>query len=242
MALEYRHIGFSWWYIPATLVFALLDYKWAGPSGGILEVLLGGIEVIQCEESGGEILPFPMGRWLFVFGWLFLTAGLYSIRARRLFVLELYRYGSFGRWWLKQCLRIQGMSFILYMEMVLVWYVLELMTGRKTEEAGWILLTFGLHAAVLVAVEICLNLLAMKGMAAGILIIAEGMGYVLAEQTGNPWLAGGMFVRSSRYIENGFSLSVMYSVEILLLVFCYTAIWRLERSGRLENRLFGKEE
>lgn len=228
---------FSWWYIPATLVFALLDYKWAGPGGGILEVLLGGI-----EESGGEILPVPMGRWQFVFGWLFLTAGLYSIRARRLFVLELYRHGSFGRWWFQQCLRIQGMSFILYMEMVLVWYVLELMTGRKTEEAGWILLTFGLHAAVFVAVEICLNLLTMKGLAAGILIIAEGMGYVLTEQTGNPWLAGGMYVRSSRYIENGFSLPVMYGMEISLLLLCYTAVWLLGRNGRLENRLFGKEE
>lgn len=228
---------FSWWYIPATFVFALLDYKWAGPGGGILEVRLGGI-----EESGGEILPVPMGRWLFVFGWFFLTAGLYSIRARRLLVLELYRHGSFGRWWFRQSLRIYGMSFILYMEMVLVWYVLEWLTGRKTEEAGWILITFGLHAALFVAVETGLNLLAMKGMAAGILIIAEGMGYVLAEQTGNPWLAGGMYVRSSRYIENGFSLPVMYSVEIVLLVFCYTAVWLLGRSGRLENRLFGKEE
>lgn len=228
---------FSWWYVPATLIFSLLDYKWAGPGGGVLEVLLGGI-----EESGGEILPIPMGRWLFAFGWLFLAAGLESMRERRLFVFELYRYGSFGRWWFKQFLRIQGVSFILYIEMAVVWYVLEIMTGRETEEAGWILITFGLHAAVFVAVELCFDLLAVKGLTAGVLIIAEGMGYVLAEQTGNPWFAGGMFVRSSRCMDGGFSLSVMYSVEVVLLILCYTAVWRLGKSGRLENRLFGKEE
>ena len=235
--MMWRKIRFSWWYLPATVMFALLDYKWAEPCGGILKVLVGGV-----EESGGEILSVPMGRWLFVFGWIFLAAGLESSRAKRMLIFECYRYRSFGKWWSGKCLHIQGMVLILYMEMAAVWYVLEVATGRKTEEAGWILLTFGLHMELLVTVEICFDVMWVKGLAAGVLLVAAGMGYVLAEQAGISCMAGGMFVRSGRYMENGFSLPVMYGVEIVLMVFCYTGVWMLGKNGMLGNRLFGKEE
>ena len=226
-----------WWYYPATLLFSFLEYKWSDYHSGIISNLIGGIEV-----SDGEILPIPMGRWLFIFGWIILIAGIKINRIKRLEVIEIYRHMSFRKWWVNRFVQIQILMLTIYIEMIAIWYGLENITGRKTDNILPIVVTFGLHMSVYIAIEICANILFVKGLGAGILIIMEGMSYVIAEQTRLDSLAIGMFVRSSRCIENGFSLPVIYGLEIILTALCCFFILLIEKGGGLENIIYRKME
>ena len=226
-----NYICFPWWYVVFTLVFAVLVCLWPGYHETVLFSILGGI-----EENAGEVLVVPMGRWLFCIGYFCLITGLEVGKVKCLSTVVIYRCENFEKWWRKQFYRINIIVLLLFGEACLIWIGIEKIQGNQSENIIELVVTFSIHLVLLMTFEICGELLCSKGIIAGILIVLEGLMYVLAEQLSNPWFVGGMLIRSEEYLDSGFRLSVMYAVQILILFSCWFVLGKLLKQKMLNGQ------
>lgn len=212
-------------------------YIWKDKNKDVFLSLIGGI-----EEYDGEILILPMGRWLFLFGFFFLLAGLEVMKIKRVSYFVCYRHSTFKHWWKKQFIHIHLMVVILFGIALLTWLGCSIVQGKSLEDIGVISVTFLIHICLMVTIEICFDVLFSKALTGGILIVVEGVLYIIAEQYQIPWLAGGMYIRSSKMLENGFALPVMYVAEILFMLVCYGMILFMWKKGYMEELQNGKND
>ena len=192
-----------------------------------LQKIIGGI-----PSSEGELVRLlPMGLWLLLISLFILVAVIEAIRKKGRMMLTLYRYGSISKWWRIYFCGTMSRITIFYVVCMLVW----LCTGDRNPNTKTYVLYYYLHIITVVALFLLLDMVTDKKWISVLLILLDGIGYVLSVHYGMHFLATGMYVRSEKCIDIGFSLEVTIVIKILLIVCCYCIfpyIWKWERDGR----------
>lgn len=215
----------SQWDFLLTLCFALCIYGWTWDKENLMREILGGVPY----SGGDEILLLPLGKWLFLFGFFFFILCRGMLTDSRIGVLERYRYGSFGRWWGTRFLTLHLKNVLAFLTAYLCWGLL----GGFPMQAE-MALVFYLHLCAMVSLLIVADYFQMSGMAPGILIVAEGVGYVLSVRHSLPWMACGMYSRSVFAGSDGFPAWIL-TAEAALTVLCCAAVPVLYRKGISER-------
>lgn len=201
------------WDLLLTVCFALFVYFWHGFSDDLILRILGGV-----PDYGGKVIPYiPFGRWLFLFGFFLFSVCRSLYEEGGINVLERYRYKEMGKWWRKHFLMLHLKNTVLFLICYAIWYALE-----RKELHLMAAVTFFLHLSMMISVLLLADYLDIKIMPC-LLIVAEGMGYVLSVNYDLPSLANGMYNRSIFVRKDGFSFPV-YLMEIIVIGICYVAV------------------
>lgn len=219
-------------YIWLTIIFAFFAVMWHGEKEGIIFFILGGIK----NDMGKQIELLPMGKWLFLFGYFFMIIGMQLARERQSVTLLMHRYGSFYKWWRTHFINIEFLIMILFLSSICIWKCMEFVYEVKSLNFIWICVTYFIHLICMGAVEISSDILFSSKVMSAILIILEGILYILSIQYSLPWLAAGMFVRSDKYQKDGYSILLVYIIEVFIIAICYLAVPVLWKCGWLERR------
>lgn len=193
--------------------------------------LLGGIE----WQGNGYIDLLAMGKWLFLLGYFILLTGIELNFYKKTIYFSLYRHEGIKRWWRRHFFHIQGKISVVFFGITLIWIIVGKQTGFGTGEVQVVMVYYA-HLLCLVSLMVMADIMVQTRAVAGLLIVAEGFGYVLSVNCQCAWLAPGMYVRSQWYSENGFSALVVLILEMLMILLCYAGIPFLWRKGYLEER------
>lgn len=217
------------WNIMVAMAFSCFVWCQADKTDGAITGILGGI------PDYGELELVPMGRWLFLFGFYFLSACRQLGKKRKLGIFTLYRYQSFHAWW-KNCFGMTHMANLLvFLIGCAVWELAGLLSGKTGTHEIEIIVVFYLHLSVWISILIVSDIVFEKKIMPCILIIVEAVLYVFSVNYENPYLAGGMYLRCS-YRENGIFSVAVYIIEIVIIVICYKIEPFLWKQGIWEGR------
>lgn len=206
----------SWnlWDFLSTLCFALCIYGWTWDKSKPVQEILGGVPYY--EEVG--ILLLPLGKWLFLFGFFFFILCRRMFVDSRLVIFEKYRYGSFRGWWSVHFWTLHLKNSLTFLTAYLLWGLM----GKLDMQAGTALV-FYLHLSAMASILIVADYFHLSGAAPCILIVAEGVCYVLSVRHHLSWLACGMYTRSIFERADGFPVWIL-ATEVVLTVLCWVIV------------------
>ena len=204
-----------------TFCFSLCIYGWTWDKNKPVREILGGV---PCSE-GDEILLLPLGKWLFLFGFFLFILCRRMSEASRLSVFEQYRYGNFRSWWRTHYFSLHLKNSITFLTAYLLWGLL----GKLNMQAGTALV-FYLHLSAMVSLIIVADYFHLSGAAPCILIVTEGLCFILSVQHRLPWLACGMYTRSIFAGADGFPAWIL-AAEAMLTGLCWVLVPILHENG-----------
>lgn len=194
---------------------------------GFVYDYLGGIEYPGFGSVYfGRIPLVPLGRWLMGVALILFVTGVCLSCRRRVFLLELVRFGERKRWWNAQFLRMLVTGAAGCVCYGLCMKGLDLLLGAKGlpgAEEGLLLLLWAAHMMTLAGFFCLLDLTAFRHTAPAFLFVAEVTTYTvgfywwsLSKYMFGNW---GMYLQSSR-IEPvyGFSPAAVLLLEGVLLL------------------------
>ena len=209
------------WDFLMTLGFALCIYGWTWDKSNPVQEILGGVPY----EEGGELLLLPLGKWHILFGFFFFILCRGMLADSRFVIFEKYRYGSFRGWWRVHFWTLHLKNSLTFLTAYLLWGLL----GKLDMQAG-AALVFYLHLGAMVSILIAADYFRLSGVAPCILIVAEGVCYVLSVRHHLSWLACGMYTRSVFERADGFPAWIL-AAEVLLTGLCWVLVPVLHDRG-----------
>lgn len=201
------------WNILMTVCFALFVYGWTEQKDEAIFGILGGVP----DYGGGTIEIVSLGKWLFLFGFFSLVTCRTISTGKGVRNFELYRHQQFVKWWSLHFAKAHMINVFTFLVAYLIW--LLLCRGNTELEAA---LIFLLHLSCMTSILLLFDFIGVKIIPC-ILIIAEGIGYILSVNYNIPWLACGMYNRSIFFRGDGFS-SVVFVLETTIILFCYIVV------------------
>lgn len=218
------------WDALAALAYSVLTWTWTDVSKRGFTGILGGIST----ENGNTIELVPLGKWLFLFAFYFLIICRKLYQTISNLTLTVYRYQSFKQWWRHSFMMIHLTDALIFTETCAVWGIFESISGNPDWEAIAVVAVFFLHLSVWVSIlEVC-NVAFERQIAPCVLLILEGMLYILSVNYDQPVLACGMYVRCV-CAAPGIAAAV-YGAEAMIIMVCYFAAPQLWKSGYLERK------
>lgn len=97
-----------------------------------------------------------------------------------------------------------------------------------------IALTFFLHLSGMVSILLMVDYISTVKLAPGILIVIEGVSYVLSVNYNIPWLSCGMYNRSVFVRTDGFGTGAL-AAELMVIIICFIAVPLLWKKDILER-------
>lgn len=214
------------WNFLMTVCFALFVYAWTEKKDEAIFGILGGIP----DYGGRTIEIVPLGKWLFLFGFFFLIACRTINMSQQIKNFQMYRHQKFVRWWSQHFAVVHMVNVLTFFTAYLIWRLICRENGEL--EAVF---TFFLHLSCMISILLLFDFIGTKIMPC-ILIVVEGMGYVLSVNYDIPWLACGMYNRSIFFREDGFSVGI-FILETVIILFCYMAAPYLWNKEILERKV-----
>lgn len=209
--------------------FAVFLWKMpAEPRDGVT-ALIGGIPA----DDGNVLELVALGRWLFLIAVFLLLVGRKLYAERSIAVFALSRYAGFGAWWRSHFFRAQAENTTIFAVLCAVWGLCKLITGKAGAESVEAFLAFFLHIGMVTSVLTLGDFVFRRNFLSGLLLVAEGMGYVCSVWHNVPYLACGMYARCSVAKIGGVAF-LIYALEAAVTAGCYflaPALWK-RRAGR----------
>ncbi|MEZ3429616.1 MAG: hypothetical protein K1W36_05015 [Lachnospiraceae bacterium] len=219
------------WDALAVICYSVFTWCWSGQvKSNITEILSG----ISTEGSVIEIVP--LGKWLFLFAFYFFIICRKLSKNRRMLTFVLYRYRYFETWWRRHFITMHIANFMIFIISCVIWGTLELFNGIFTNENIAVILVFFLHLSVWISVLIAGNIIFNTKITPCILLIFEGMLYIVSVNFNLPFLVCGMYANCS-YHKLGIIAVVAYVIEILIMAICYLTVSKLWKLGYLERKV-----
>lgn len=218
------------WDILAALGFSVLVWSWTDGTKRGITGILGGIST----ENGNTIELVPLGKWLFLFAFYFLIICRRLYQTKSNLTFALYRYRSFKRWWRHSFMMIHLTDLLIFIGTCAVWGIFGLLSGNPDGEAIAVLAVFSLHLSVWVSILALGNVVFERQLMPCVLLILEGMLYILSVNYDQPVLACGMYVRCA-CAPPGIAAAV-YGAEALIIMVCYFTAPKLWESEYLERK------
>ncbi len=219
------------WDVLAVVCYSAFTWYWSDRVKSIITEILAGI-----STKTGVIEVVPLGKWLFLFAFYFFIICRKLSENRRMLAFALYRYKYFETWWKRHFITMHISNFIIFIISCVIWGTLELFDGNFTNENYDVILVFFLHLSVWISVLIAGNIIFDTKITPCILLIFEGMLYIVSVNLNLPFLACGMYVNCS-YAKLGVIAAVAYVIEILIIAICYLAVPKLWKWGHLERKV-----
>lgn len=214
--------------ITILIVFSLFTWMWSEKNNGVIASILGGIEI---EDD--LIKTLNLGKWLFLFAVYFLMLDNMMEDNRKIILFSLYRYGNFKEWW-KQCfMKSQIKMFFYYSICCIVWYLIEIVTNNYSKHVIPIMITFYIHIAMFFCIVIAANQIFKKSIMPCILILVEGLSYIVAVQYPSIVLTYGMYCRMTM-VENKWFHIIVLVIEFIVCYLSYFSVIWLWKKDRLE--------
>lgn len=214
--------------ITILIVFSLFTWMWSEKNNGVIASILGGIEI---EDD--LIKTLNLGKWLFLFAVYFLMLDNMMEDNRKIILFSLYRYGNFKEWW-KQCfMKSQIKMFFYYSICCIVWYLIEIVTNNYSKHVIPIMITFYIHIAMFFCIVIAANQIFKKSIMPCILILVEGLSYIVAVQYPSIVLTYGMYCRMTM-VENKWFHFIVLVIEFIVCYLSYFSVIWLWKKDRLE--------
>ena len=199
---------------------ALFVWMWSDKSCGVIYSILGGIEI-----ENHQINLLKLGKWLFIFAVYFFIFIKKLTDNRKTRLLSLYRYESFKDWWKCFFLNSQLSMFGIYIINCLFFYVLEFITNNHSNHIIEIIFIFYVHLATLLSIIIACNQIITKSIIPCVLIILEGIAYLLSVQYSLLILSCGMYSSMSK-IDNKCMVIIAVLAQLLISGISYsTVVW-----------------
>lgn len=214
------------WNLLMTVCFAFFVYAWTDKDDEVIFRILGGIP----DYGGRTIEIVPLGKWLFLFGFFFLIACRTINMSQQIKKLQMYRYQKFVKWWSQHFTVVHMVNAFTFFTAYLIW---RLICGENGKIE--VVFVFFLHLSCMISILLLFDFIGKKTVPC-ILIIIEGMGYVLSVNYDISWLACGMYNRSILFREGGFSVGV-FILEIVIILFCYMGAPYLWKKEILERKM-----
>ncbi|MBD5543609.1 MAG: hypothetical protein HDR01_05045 [Lachnospiraceae bacterium] len=216
------------WNLLLTICFAFFVYNWTWQKQDPIMEILGGIP----DYGGKNIELVPLGKWLFLFAFFLFIVCKEIQTDLKIRKFKLYRYQNFMAWWREHFFSIHFTNGIAFLIAYLIWAGLGEMNMQLAAA-----LTFFLHLSSMVSILLAVDYISTVKLAPGILIVAEGVGYVLSVNYDIPWLACGMYNRSVFVRTDGFWIGTLVA-EVVVTVICFLAVpvlWKKDILERKEN-------
>lgn len=214
------------WYFLLTVCFAFFVYVWIDKDDEVIFRILSGIP----DYGGRTIEIVSLGKWLFLFGFFFLMACRTINMSREIKKFQMYRCQKFIRWWSQYFAVVHMVNALTFLIAYFIWWLV----CRENEKME-VVFVFFLHLSCMISILLLFDFIGKKIMPC-ILILIEGIGYVLSVNYDIPWLACGMYNRSIFFRKDGFSVGILV-LEIMIIVFCYVAALYLWNKGILERKI-----
>lgn len=214
-----------------TFLFSFLIQKWPDEyHNSTLLSILGGIKV----EEGNSINLLAMGRWLFLLGFFLVILGINITMFQKTRSMALYRYKSIKSWWKEYFFTIHKNILLYYIIIIIV--VLLYNSEKIGLDEILVIFTYYLHLCCLISFILAFDVVYRKKAILGIIIIFEGVLYILSVQYSCMWLVPGMYVCSSWCIDNGFDGLLVFAFELVAIVFFWSLIPFLWKKGFFERK------
>lgn len=218
------------WDILAVICYSVFTLYWSSQLKSIVAEILAGISM-----EGSVIEIVPLGKWLFLFAFYFFIIGRKLSKNRRMLLFVLYRYRYFEAWWKCHFITIHIANFIIFLISCIVWETFDWFNGNFTNESFAVISVFFLHLSAGISVLTAGNILFNAKLTPCILLILEGMLYIVSVNFNLPFLVCGMYVNCS-YHSLGIIAGAAYGVEILIIAICYLTVPGLWKLGYLERK------
>lgn len=209
-----------------SICFALLVGYWSDKRNGLLVGALGGVP----DNGSGALELLCLGKWLFLYAFFFFIICRELIVDERIFGFTVYRFRSFKTWWRMHFCSVLTANAVVYTFVSFLWWTADRINGQSNNKALVIYMIFLLHLSCMAGIILLFDYLTANKLAPCILIITEGILYVLSVRYRIPWLACGMFCRIAFCVDDGFP-AVICVVEILVTCLCYLAVPLLSKSS-----------
>ncbi|GFI22826.1 hypothetical protein IMSAGC011_01602 [Lachnospiraceae bacterium] len=221
------------WDALAVICYSVFTWYWSSHVKSIITEILAGI-----PNEGSIIEIVPLGKWLFLFAFYFFIISRKLSKNRKILPFILYRYRYFKTWWKRHFIAMHIIDFIIFIISCVIWGMLELFDENFTNENFGIILVFFLHLSVWISVLVVNDIIFSAKITPCILLIFEGMLYIISVNFNLPFLVCGMYVNCS-YSKLGIIAMVVYAIEILTIAICYLIVPKLWKLGYLERKVIG---
>lgn len=208
--------------------FALFTWMWSDKYDGVITSVLGGIET---ESDIIDILG--LGKWLFLFAVYFLILNKMLVDNRKTLLFSLYRYRDFKSWWKQYFLRLHITMFLYYLISCIVWYVIGGVTDNSSSHAVEIMIIFYMHLAMYFSIIAAADRILNKSIMPCILILIEGVTYIISVQYRHIVLTFGMYRRMA-LMDNKWFQVIVPGIEFIVCWLCYFSVIRLWKKDKLE--------
>ena len=206
--------------------FSLFTWMWSEKNNGVIASVLGGIEI---EDD--LIKTLRLGKWLFLFAVYFLMLNKMLVDNRKIILFSLYRYRNFKEWWKQYFLKLQKEMFFYYFMCCIVWYLIEIITSNYSKHVIPIMIIFYMHIAMYFSIVIAANQIFNKSIMPCILVLVEGLSYIVAVQYPLIIFTYGMYCRMAM-VENKWFHIIVLLIEFIvccLSYFCVIWLWKKDR-------------
>lgn len=216
------------WNLILVVCFAFFIYYWTWQKQNPILEILGGIP--DYGQKNIEILP--LGKWLFLLAFFFFISCKEMHTELKTWIFELYRYQSFKLWWRRHFWGIHLITAQVFLIAYLIWTIF----GRMNMQLE-VAIIFYLHLSSLISILLVADYISTTKIIPCVMLIIEGVGYVLSVNYDVPWIVCGMYNRSIFSRQDGFGLE-MIIVEVFVTWICYKLVpilWGKDGRERKES-------
>ena len=199
---------------------AVFVWLWSDKSGGVIYSAYGGIEI-----ESRELNLIKLGKWLFIYGLYFLLLIKQLTDNKKTQLFSIYRFGSFKAWWKSYFLKIHLLMLGSYVISCLVFYVIELITDNHSSNTIEVLFIFYVHLATYISIIIACNQMFTKSLVPCVLIVFEGITYLISVQSSVMISSCGMYTSMSRIDSKCMIITIMMAQLLIGYVCYYIVIW-----------------
>lgn len=220
--MKKRHIGGLFHFGLADfgflIIFMCMVYGWStNETKDTTQMILNGI------PNYGELEILLMGKWLFLLSIFFFMLCRKQAKLKPIQGFILYRKQYFNSWWRQHFWKQYGYFAFGFWISVLLWHCMDLCRGITEFGCVGEVLFFFLHLSVYMSGIIVCDFVCEKNILPCILIVFEGMLYVLSVDYRLPALAWGMYVHCA-FSKIGFLSPVLCVIKTVLILGWYASI------------------